>query len=601
AYDDMKFRPTYLCSTDRQMIGDFGQEMVDRHPGTVCFVSEAPPVVRGEYVHFRHLSRTPMEFSENVYDFVMPGGGTLIAAMQIGYHMGIRTFYLYGVDHNLTFEVNDDATDVWDQAKGDGNHFIQNYRSGKPWAPPLAWQVEAGFLSSRVFLESRGGWVKNATHGGKLDVLDRVDFDVVAPEESFLPVAKGPVEDSRSERRSDVVVVAPESEDEVSPRRTIFIVAFTPPAPPVQGNRRAIFDLVKWLRRQDYHVVYILQWLGVDDALRAGIESMVDELIVVGDRLNPIERKLFKRPSPSYWPETGEAVAQAADAHDPMAVIAVYFHLTSCFEVLSPNVLTMTYTIDMHSRIASAIRSQGGDTEGREVSEEEERSALLRGDAIIALQENEAKAFRKLVPECEVIVAGHACGMTPGVSGRTAVPGRVLMVGSGNPLNQRGLQLFLDKVWPRVVAELPEARLHVVGALSDSLPETTPNAQALGILDRLEPEYDAASVVVNPVDLGTGLKIKSIESLTMGKALVSTPVGVDGMAIPDRRAFLVEKDWDRFAEAVIAVLCDDRYRKELEAGALEYARTHLTETDVFHDLDQYLQRRASTAKHGTLR
>ena len=108
-------------------------------------------------------------------------------------------------------------------------------------------------------------------------------------------------------------------------------------------------------------------------------------------------------------------------------------------------------------------------------------------------------------------------------------------------------------------------------------------------------------MVVNPVDLGTGLKIKSIESLTMGKALVSTPVGVDGMAIPDRRAFLVEKDWDRFAEAVIAVLCDDRYRKELEAGALEYARTYLTEADVFRDLNQYLKRHASNMKHGTFR
>ncbi|MCH7960049.1 MAG: glycosyltransferase family 4 protein [Candidatus Hydrogenedentes bacterium] len=414
------------------------------------------------------------------------------------------------------------------------------------------------------------------------------------------PESEDVIETDCSDRDSNSASAVGELETDAPSRRTIFIVAFTPLMPPVQGNRRIMFDMVKWLRSHGYRIAYIFQSLGIGDALRAEMESFVDELIVVGDRLNPIERKFLKRTSTSYWPETGEAVAQAADAYDPMAVIAVYFHLTPCFEVLSPNVLTMTYTIDMHSRIASAIQSQGGDTEGREVSEEEERSALLRGDAIIALQENEAKAFKELVPECEVIVAGHACGMTPGISGLTAVPGRVLMVGSGNPLNQRGLRLFLDKVWPRVVAEVPEARLHVVGALSDSLPETTPNAQALGILDRLEPEYDAASVVVNPVDLGTGLKIKSIESLTMGKALVSTPVGVDGMAIPGRRAFLVEKDWDRFAEAVIAVLCDDRYRKELEAGALEYARTYLTEADVFRDLDQYLKRHASIAKHGTL-
>jgi cold shock CspA family protein len=181
AYDRMTFRPTYLCSTDHQMIKDFGAEMVEKHPGTVLFVAPERPRIAGDFVWFPMKSRTPIEFSENVYDFVMPGGGTLIAAMQMGYHMGITRFVLYGVDHHFHYEKNKNASGVLESARGDGNHFIPDYRSGKPWTPPLVFQVEGAFLSCHVFLQSKNGWVKNATRGGQLEILERIDFDEIVP------------------------------------------------------------------------------------------------------------------------------------------------------------------------------------------------------------------------------------------------------------------------------------------------------------------------------------------------------------------------------------------------------------------------------------
>jgi glycosyltransferase involved in cell wall biosynthesis len=181
AYNKMEYRPTYLCSTDEQMIRDFGQEMVDNHPGAVLLVANHDPELRGEYTWFRMGSRTPLEFSTNVVDFVMPGGGTLITAIQIGFHMGIVRYYLYGMDHSFVFDVDRDERDYYQSATGDGNHFIPNYRSGGRWAPPVLWQVEGALLSCQVFLQQFGGWIRNATRGGKLEALSRVDFDQVAP------------------------------------------------------------------------------------------------------------------------------------------------------------------------------------------------------------------------------------------------------------------------------------------------------------------------------------------------------------------------------------------------------------------------------------
>jgi hypothetical protein len=172
----MEFRPTYLCSTDEQMIADFGQEMLDNHPGKVLFTSNEIPDLNGDFTWFRMGSRTPLVFSDNAYDFIMPGGGTLITALQIGFHMGITRFFIYGMDHNFTFD-KDEHAEHYHSATGDDNHFIKDYRSGKAWAPPVLWQVEGALLSSQVFLQQHGGWIKNATHGGKLEVLDRIDFN----------------------------------------------------------------------------------------------------------------------------------------------------------------------------------------------------------------------------------------------------------------------------------------------------------------------------------------------------------------------------------------------------------------------------------------
>lgn len=106
----------------------------------------------------------------------MSGGGTLIAAIQLGHHMGIREFYLYGVDHNFAYDKNDDKQN---DAKGDGNHFIKNYRSGKTWQSPKMELVEEAFMKSDIILRQDGGFLKNATNGGKLEVLDRISFKVL--------------------------------------------------------------------------------------------------------------------------------------------------------------------------------------------------------------------------------------------------------------------------------------------------------------------------------------------------------------------------------------------------------------------------------------
>lgn len=174
-YDQTFFRPHYVLSSDQQMIDDFGNEIVDNNPRSQVFFSSLykPQHINNDFTWLKLIHGRPFRFSKNIKKSLMTGGGTLISAIQLGYHMGIRNFYLYGIDHNFNYETNNDKQN---DAKGDGNHFIKNYRSGKSWQSPKIELVEEAFKKSDAILRKEGGFLKNATNGGKLEVLERINF-----------------------------------------------------------------------------------------------------------------------------------------------------------------------------------------------------------------------------------------------------------------------------------------------------------------------------------------------------------------------------------------------------------------------------------------
>ncbi len=422
---------------------------------------------------------------------------------------------------------------------------------------------------------------------------------------------------------------------------TIIIISFVCPVPPIQGNRLAIYQLVSWLRRRGYKVIFVLQALSLSRQYRSKLQLIVDELIVIDGqiltaaasinnyKIQPIYllrkflsklkenskqlipskirekiRKLvlqlranslprprkLQRQLRDCWPETIQAVHDLARRYQPVAAIAEYIYMTPCFEELPKTTLTFIHTHDMLSRIAQDIGVYGVDTQGRECTPEHERNALLKGDIVIALQNREAKLFRELVPERQVIVLGYSPKHIFDQHSNQIIPGRVLMTGGNNPLNRRGLILLCEKVWHTVLQAIPNAQLIAVGAMSNALPADIPNAKALGIIENLEEEYSKAALVVNPVDLGTGLKIKTVEALCYGKALVSTSAGVEGLPKAEEYPCVVADEWQDFANQMIDLLKQDDLRQFFEQKALSYAHEYLAEKYVYAELQQCLKK-----------
>ncbi|MBN8904972.1 MAG: glycosyltransferase [Rhodospirillales bacterium] len=177
AHDKTRLRATYTATGDKQMIEDFGQQIVDESGGTVFVAHEHAPDLLGDYIWLRQVNTFPPLFSKVPDLVVSPGGSTPFVAMQLLYFMGVRKFYFYGADFSFRFGKSQIGADAFRSATGEGNHFIANYRSNRPWCPPSLRDIGAAFLAARLVIEAEGGFIRNVTHGGLLEIFEREDFD----------------------------------------------------------------------------------------------------------------------------------------------------------------------------------------------------------------------------------------------------------------------------------------------------------------------------------------------------------------------------------------------------------------------------------------
>ena len=80
--------------------------------------------------------------------------------MQIAAYMGIKRIFLLGFDYGYQFDEQDKNRGS-NVVSGEGNHFIKNYRDGKPWIPPSFRNIGQSFWTARLYFELNGGEIVN--------------------------------------------------------------------------------------------------------------------------------------------------------------------------------------------------------------------------------------------------------------------------------------------------------------------------------------------------------------------------------------------------------------------------------------------------------
>ena len=130
--------------------------------------------------------------------------------------------------------------------------------------------------------------------------------------------------------------------------------------------------------------------------------------------------------------------------------------------------------------------------------------------------------------------------------------------------NEDAVIYFVEEILPRIRQKLPDATLTVVGRNPGlRLAGLGPGVRVTGTVEDVRPFLAEGAVAVVPLRIGGGTRLKIFEALAMGKAVVSTTVGAEGLPLQPDHHFACADDPQAFADAAVALLGDARRRQEL--------------------------------------
>jgi glycosyltransferase involved in cell wall biosynthesis len=149
-------------------------------------------------------------------------------------------------------------------------------------------------------------------------------------------------------------------------------------------------------------------------------------------------------------------------------------------------------------------------------------------------------------------------------------PHKIIFVGGmGWFPNKDGMNFFIREALPLIVERNPQTQVTVVGKPAGlNIPEAMrDHVTATGFVDDFRPLVHEAGVYILPLRVGSGTRLKLLEAMAMGKAIVSTTIGAEGVELIHEKSILLADSPEQIADQVIRVMRDSNLRDQLGNAA----------------------------------
>jgi glycosyltransferase involved in cell wall biosynthesis len=226
-----------------------------------------------------------------------------------------------------------------------------------------------------------------------------------------------------------------------------------------------------------------------------------------------------------------------------------------------------------------------------------EGAALARFDLVLAVSDADRATFARLYPGClrapvHVVRTGvDTAFFTPRPGAER--PAHLVFTGSMDWLpNEDGMLFFANDNLPRLRQLVPGATLSIVGRAPTPAVQRLAEREGIevtGRVDDVRPHVAAADVYVVPLRIGGGTRLKIFEAMAMGKAIVSTTVGAEGLPVTPRRDISIADTPDAFATAAAQLIRDSDARRVMEDEARRLVVERYDWSSVAGDLERALQ------------
>lgn len=206
-----------------------------------------------------------------------------------------------------------------------------------------------------------------------------------------------------------------------------------------------------------------------------------------------------------------------------------------------------------------------------------EEKVSRRFDGVLAVSEEDARIFReemKLTNVLGVVPTGVDMDYFQAVPKKVpSVPTVVFMGSMDWYANVDGVRWFAEAVWPVVQREVSDAKFVIVGrqppAEIQALASSGRNIEVTGTVPDVRPHLRGSHVVVVPLRIGGGTRLKILEAMAAEVPVVSTRIGAEGLCVADGRHLLMADTTVDTAAAVVRVLRSLALGAELANNALE--------------------------------
>ena len=220
------------------------------------------------------------------------------------------------------------------------------------------------------------------------------------------------------------------------------------------------------------------------------------------------------------------------------------------------------------------------------LQQEKKMPALV--DAIIPITIEDANFFKIHFPKTLLFTSPAGVDLNRFVPNlKAAETNTIFHIGALNWMpNQDSIIWFKDKVWPIITKANPQLKFYIAGKdTSESfLKWNYENIIVLGEVDSAIDFINSKSIMIVPLQSGSGMRLKVVEGMALKKAIVSTSIGAEGIEYTNKENILIADTPEDFANGILNLLINDAFRQKIEINARKLIELNYNQDKLVENL-----------------
>ena len=216
-------------------------------------------------------------------------------------------------------------------------------------------------------------------------------------------------------------------------------------------------------------------------------------------------------------------------------------------------------------------------------------------DAIVPITTVDENWIKKAVPTapCKTVLTGLKLAEYSFEQSEKHLPKSLFFFGSMDWLpNQQAVHWFLKNCWGNILVEVPECTFIIAGR---NIPQSFKKLQSNQIhikenVAESKEIYSKFNIMIVPLQSGSGLRIKIVEGLAYGKAIVSTSIGAEGIPITNGENIILANETYLFSDQIVKLLKDAEMLTKIQMGARRFAEDKLDNQKITKELVDFYQK-----------